>query len=197
MPNKPWNHNIHYHHLVLQAVRGECRRALDVGCGQGLLARELASCCQEVIAIDADHDALSRARMGSGSEPHVTFVEGDVMTHAFAESSFDFIAAVATLHHLPLRPALERFRCLLRPGGVLAIIGLYRGETLSDMALAAAAFPSSWILRLLRGHAEVGAPVQNPQETLREILAACDALLPGAAIHRHLLFRYSLIWHKP
>jgi 2-polyprenyl-3-methyl-5-hydroxy-6-metoxy-1,4-benzoquinol methylase len=161
MHNKPWNHNIHYHHLVLQDVRGGCRRALDVGCGQGLLARELASCCQEVIAIDADHDAVSRARMDSGSEPRVTFIEGDVMTHPFAESSFDLIAVVSTLHHLPLRPALERFRLLLVPGGVLAVIGLYRGETLRDMALAAAAFPSSWILR---GHTDVGAPVQNPQE---------------------------------
>ena len=65
------------------------------------------------------------------------------------------------------------------------------------MVLAAAAFPTSWILRFLRGYADVGAPVQNPTETLREIRAACQELLPGAVIRRHLLFRYSLLWRKP
>jgi len=169
---------------------------LDVGCGQGLLARQLTSRCQEVIAIDRDRDVLSRARVCC-LESRVTLVEGDVMTHPFAAHSFDLITAVATLHHLPLRPALTRFRNLLRPGGVLAIIGLYRAQTLSDYALAASAFPSSWILRLLWGHTDVGAPVQDPRETLREIRSACDALLPGAVLRRHLLFRYSLLWRKP
>ena len=191
-----WNHNIHYHDLVLRSVPPGCRRALDVGCGQGLLARRLAQHCQEVIAIDNDHDALSRARIGDGAETRITFVEDDFMTHEFAPGNFDLIVAVATLHHLPLRPALARFRNLLRPNGILAVVGLYRGETLSDMALAAAAFPTSWIFRFLRGHADVGAPVQNPSETLREIRAACNELLPGAAIRRHLLFRYSLLWRK-
>jgi hypothetical protein len=119
------------------------------------------------------------------------------MTHPFVVDSFDLITAVATLHHLPLRPALTRFRSLLRSGGVLAIIGLYRAQTLSDYALAASAFPLSWILRWLRGHTDVEAPVQNPRETLWEIRSACDSLLPGAVLRRHLLFRYSLFWRKP
>ena len=192
-----WNHNIHYHDLVLRSVPPGCRRALDVGCGLGLLARQLAHRCQEVVGIDNNRGVLSRAKAGGESEPRITFVESDVMTHQFPDSSFDFIAAVATLHHLPLRPALARFRSLLRPGGVLAVIGLYRGETLSDLAAAAVAFPVSWMLRCLRGYADVGAPVQNPAETLREVRVACDDLLPSAAIRRHLLFRYSLVWHKP
>lgn len=197
MRDRPWNHNIQYHSVVMQAVPPGCRRALDVGCGQGLLARQLASRCCEVIAIDNDHDALARARIDGGWDPRITFVEDDVMTHAFAPGNFDLIAAVATLHHLPLLAALARFRNLLRPGGVLAVVGLYRGETLGDMAFAATAFPMSWMLRCLRGHADVGAPVQNPRETLRAIRAACDELLPGTTIRRHLLFRYSLVWRKP
>jgi 2-polyprenyl-3-methyl-5-hydroxy-6-metoxy-1,4-benzoquinol methylase len=192
-----WNHNIHYHTLVLRSIPPGCRRALDVGCGRGLLALELASRCQEVIAIDNDHEALSWAMTNGSSQPGITFVEDDVMTHRFAPGNFDFIAAVATLHHLPLRPALARFRDLLKPSGVLAIIGLYRGETLVDLAQAAAAFPASWMLRCMRGCSDVGAPVKNPAETLREIRIACNDLLPGAAIRRHLLFRYSLVWRKP
>ena len=30
-----WNHNIHYHRLILQAVPPGCQRVLDVGCGEG------------------------------------------------------------------------------------------------------------------------------------------------------------------
>jgi SAM-dependent methyltransferase len=157
----------------------------------------LAQRCQEVIAIDMDHDAIVQARSGGGQEGRIQFVEGDVMTYPFPDDDFDLIAAVATLHHLQLRPALVRFRQLLRPGGVLAIIGLYRGETLSDLAISAAAFPVSWGLRLIRGYADVGAPVQDPRDTLREIRTACDSFLPGAFLKRQLLFRCSLTWRKP
>ena len=56
------------------------------------------------------------------------------MSHSFEPASFDVIAAIATLHHLPLSQALERFKQLLRPGGVLTIIGLYRLHASSDFA---------------------------------------------------------------
>ncbi len=33
-----WNHNVHYQPVILGAVPAGCGRALDVGCGDGLLA---------------------------------------------------------------------------------------------------------------------------------------------------------------
>ena len=197
MIGRPWNHNIHYHKLILRSLPSCCDRALDVGCGQGQLAIELAQHCGEVIAIDADHETISRARTAAGLTARITLIEGDVMTHPFSDSSFDFITAVATLHHLELRPALIRFRNLLRPTGVLAIVGLFRGEPVRDWPLAAVAFPVSWGFRCFRGFADIGAPVQDPRETLREIRSVSGTLLPGAVLRRHLLFRYSLVWRKP
>ncbi len=200
-PTAAWNHNIHYHGVVLRALPSNCRRALDVGCGQGLLARRLARHCEEVIAIDSDHDALARARNAArdadSSKARITFVEDDVMICPFASGSFDFISAVATLHHLPLLPALERFRSLLKSGGVLAVVGLYRESAFKDYVLAAAAVPANWAMRWLRSCSDVGAPVRDPQETLSEIRSACDLALPGAVLRQHLFFRYSLIWRKP
>jgi len=192
-----WNHNIHYHDIVLQAVPPSCHRALDIGCGAGLLARQLARRCEVVLAIDADRDTLTRALAASPLEAGIQFVEGDAMSYPFPEGSFDLVTAVASLHHLPLRPALGRFRSLLKPGGTLAVIGLYRVSGIEDHAWAAAAIPASWVLRRMRPRTKIEAPLQEPKETLREIRAACDDLLPGGVFRRHLLFRYSFVWRKP
>ena len=190
-----WNHNTHYHDIVLDSVPPNCRRALDVGCGEGLLARRLVQRCEEVLALDLDAAVLVRAAANS-AEPRIAFRQGDVMTDDLAREGFDFISVVAALHHLPLRPALERFRELLKPGGCLAIVGLYRAETPIDYAIALAAFPASSLMRAINGYAEVEAPLAEPTETLRDIRAACDAVLPGAILHRRLFFRFTLLWRK-
>jgi ubiquinone/menaquinone biosynthesis C-methylase UbiE len=193
----PWNHNIHYHGVVLRSIPPNSKRALDVGCGQGLLTRRLAENCEKVIGIDIDRNTLISAEAAGNSEQRVVFIEGDVMTYPFPEGSFDLITAVATLHHLPLRPALARFQKLLKPGGMLAVIGLYRQHDIEDYLWAAIALPTSRILRCLRPHQNVTAPMQNPSETFQEIRAVCNGMLPGATMRRRLLFRYSLLWRKP
>jgi SAM-dependent methyltransferase len=190
-----WNRNVHYHQVVLREVPPHCRRALDVGCGTGMLASRLAARCRDVIGIDADAPALARARAAHVT-PNLTFLEGDAMTYAFDDTAFDFIASIATLHHLPLEPALERFKQLLRPGGTLAVIGLYRLETVSDFTYANVAMPVSWWYRCTRPVEPVAAPIRDPDETLSEIQCAVERILPGADITRQLLFRYSLVWRK-
>jgi len=191
-----WNRNIHYHDDVLAAVPPGCLRALDVGCGDGMLAGELAGRCGEVVGIDRDVPAIARAR-ARYRRPNLRFFEADVMSHAFEPASFDFVASIATLHHLPLEAALEQFSQLLRPGGVLSVIGLYRLRTLADFSYGCAAMPVSWWWRLTRTYEEVAAPIRDPDETLEEIAAAVGRVLPGATFERRLLFRYSLVWQKP
>jgi len=202
-----WNHNVHYCGVVLRAVPKGCGRALDVGCGQGGLARELAQFCERTIGIDADGEILALARAAGQLEERVAFIEGDAMTYAFPDGNFDLITAVASLHHLPLRPALRRFGELLRPGGVLAVIGLYRVATAADYAYAAAAIPASRAIRIFRGskpgegrglEPSIRKPKEaEPQETLGTIRAACDEVLPGGKFKRRLLYRYSFVWRKP
>ena len=193
---RPWNRNVHYHDLVLAAVPAPCRRALDVGCGGGRLASELAEVCGEVIGLDNDAPTLARAR-ATYQQSNLSFVDGDVMTYPVAAGSFDVIASIATLHHLPLEPALERFRVLLRPGGVLVVIGLYRLESLTDYIVGGAATILSVFFRLIRGTEHVNAPIRDPETTLREIRDAVHHALPGAVVKRELFYRYSLVWRNP
>lgn len=189
-----WNRNIHYHDIVLSAVPNGCERALDVGCGAGRLTRELSVRCREVVAIDVDASALSRAR--ECAAPNVTCVLGDVMTHPFDEGAFDFISLVAALHHLPLERAFVRLQHLLRPHGVLVVIGLYKMSSIADVAWAHAGLVVGTWHRMTHACAPVAAPIQDPKETLREIRAAAEQILPGAEVRRLLLFRYSLVWRK-
>jgi 2-polyprenyl-3-methyl-5-hydroxy-6-metoxy-1,4-benzoquinol methylase len=191
-----WNRNLHYHDIVLNAVPAGCERALDAGCGIGHLASRLAGRCRDVVAIDADAAALTRAR-SECERPNVTFMHGDVMSHPYDAGTFDFITLVAVLHHLPLEPALERFKLLLKPRGVLAVIGLYRLTTLADFAWAHAGLIVSTWYRATNTSAPVAAPIQEPKETLAEIRTAAEGIVPGADLRRRLLFRYSLVWRKP
>lgn len=194
----PWNHNIQYHGTVLRAMPSPCRVALDVGCGRGMLARQIAEAgSAEVTGIDMDRDSVVAAMAVPGSSRRISYVQGDVMAYPFSGQQFDFVTAVATLHHLPLRPGLLKLRELLQPGGVLAIVGLYRSTTLGDYAMAAAALPASRLLRIIRKYEEVGAPMQAPDQTIGDIQAASREILPGAIFRRLLLFRYLLIWKKP
>ena len=197
MPRRPstWNHNTHYHPLVLRALPKNAARVLDLGCGQGLLTRKLAARCSDVVGIDPDRDALAAAR-NAGAQ-NITYIEADVMTYPFANESFDMIAGIAVLHHLPLDAALARLRTLLKPGGVLCIIGLYRHHSITDYLVDAAAVPASLAIRGFRSQADVGAPTSDPAETLGEIRERARAALPGSCLRRHLFFRYSLIWTRP
>ncbi len=45
-----WNHDVHYQPVILNAVPPGCGPALEVGCGDGMLACRLAERCAEVRA---------------------------------------------------------------------------------------------------------------------------------------------------
>ena len=192
-----WNHNNHYHELLLAAVPTECRRALDVGCGLGTFARQLATHSSHVDALDEDAMVVQQAHELSRGHERIRFVHADFMTWT-ADEPYDFISMIAVLHHLPFGPALKKSAGLLRPGGVLAVLGLHRARSFVHMgARSLVGYPVSAFYRMTRSTADVGAPVLDPTMTLPEIRREAGAHLPGATIQRHVLWRYSLTWVKP
>ena len=192
-----WNHNTHYHRIVLGAVPVPCHDALDVGCGEGLLVRRLARRSERVTGIDRSPDMIRLARELSRDVPNVGFVEGDFLHHPFPAESFDFVCAVAALHHMDLESALAKMARLLRPGGVLAVIGLARDAALRDLLLSAVALPVSRAYRLRHGWWDPGAPRIDPTMSWDEVRTTALASLPGATFRRLLLWRYALVWRKP
>jgi SAM-dependent methyltransferase len=193
-----WNHNVHHHPLILAAAPPDCARALDVGCGEGVLTRELRSVAKRVVGIDLDARSLERAR-AEGSEG-IEYVHGDVLAHPFEPGSFDFVASVAALHHMDAEAGLRRMARLLRPGGVLAVVGLARSRRLVDFAFDVAGAIATRVHRhvLRKGYWEHDAPkVWPPPLDYAEMRALATRVLPGVAYRRHVLWRYSLIWRRP
>ncbi|MGA5561080.1 class I SAM-dependent methyltransferase [Streptomyces platensis] len=195
-----WNHNVHYHRLVLDAVPDGCGRALDVGCGDGLLVRKLAGRVREVTGVDRSAAMVRLARERSARVSHTDYVEADFMTpDGLPPGGFDLLTAVAVVHHLDFAAAVHRMAELLAPGGRLVLVGLARNRTPLDWALSGAGVPAARFLARRHG-GKTGPPempVMDPAMAWGEVRRAARECLPGSRFRRHLLWRYSLVWDKP
>lgn len=201
-----WDHNAHYHGFLLGQVPARCRLALDVGCGTGAFARLLAGRCRRVVAIDLSPRMVEVARARSASRPNVEYLVADAMAWPFARGRFDCVASIAAAHHLPLVPLLARMRDGLAPGGTLLLLDIYRPRSPADLAVSLLAVPASRVLRLRHSGRLADPPeLRRAWEehgrtdrylSLAEVRAACERVLPGAVVRRHLLWRYSVVWRR-
>lgn len=193
-----WNTNVARHPGILRSVPEGCGDALDVGCGDGLLARKIAGRAQHVTGIDRSPEMISRAREPTAGNPQLTFIEGDFLTAELPRAEYDFVCSVTTIHHMDFEAALVRMRELLRPGGTMVVVGLAREASVAEWAVLIAAAPVVRITKVLRrARGPQGMPVADPQMSYGQVRAAARRLLPGVRYRRHVLRRYSLTWEKP
>jgi SAM-dependent methyltransferase len=202
-----WDHNNHYHAFLLGQLPAHCEAVLEVGCGTGLLARQVAGRAGHVDAFDLSPEMIAIARARSAAVDNMSFERRDVMAEDLPAERYDAILSVATLHHLPLRPRLTKFRAALRPGGCLACLDLFDSAGWRDGVLDLLAVPVTVSLRLLKnGHlwqpAEVRAEwaahgAHDQYMLLADVRKIASEVLQGAEVRRHLLWRYSLVWRKP
>jgi SAM-dependent methyltransferase len=197
-----WNHNVYYHPLVLDAGPSGCEQALDVGCGDGLLAAKLAARSGHVTGIDASPAMTRLARHRTAAIDNVDIVDGDFLTatevdgHPLADN--DFVSAVAVVHHVGMERGLRRLAELVRPGGTLVVLGLAHNGGPVDKLISGLGLPTALSHRLLKGkRAPAGMPVQDAGTTWARARAQAAAALPDASFRRLLLWRYLLVWHKP
>lgn len=200
------NHNERYHEYLLSRIPQRCGRVLEIGCGTGEFSRLLAERAERVLAVDLSPQMIRLARERSKLQTNVEFVEADVMSYQLPDVEFDCVATLTTLHHMPLESVLRRVRKALRPGGVFVCLDLYRRSELSDWLFDGVAYPTNFLLRLLKtgrtrppkrvreAYAEHGRT--DTYLTLRQVERTCELVLPGAIVRRHLFWRYSIVWRK-
>lgn len=199
-----WDHNCHYHPYLLRHLPPARGAALDVGSGLGVFSRLLANHFEYVEGIDFSPEMVARAAARSGASPNLHYTCADFMAHAYPPASFDCAVSIATLHHLPARKALAKMADLLKPGGRLLVLDLYRMATLGDLLISAAGTVASvahtTIHRARQSNALRAAwrahGALDHYLTIAEIERAAADALPRARVRRHLYYRYSLIWTK-
>lgn len=100
----------------------ECRnRAIDIGCGSGVLTERLVEAFQEVVGIDISETMLAIAR--STRQPkNVSYLNMNAESMYF-NMKFDFVVSRTTLHHIKNKKAvLENMKTFLNPGGKIVIL---------------------------------------------------------------------------
>ena len=108
------------YHAELMAAAGTPGDVLDVGCGNGQVARELAASGSRVVGIDLSVQMLARARQLA---PDVTFVLGDAQVHPFPESSFDLVVSrLGAMFFGDRDAAFSHLAAVTRPGGRLLLL---------------------------------------------------------------------------
>jgi ubiquinone/menaquinone biosynthesis C-methylase UbiE len=201
-----WNHNTHYHRFLLRHVPPHCTTALEVGCGTGAFARLLAKRSERVLALDLSPQMIRIATERLAGYTNIDFQVADATAWTFPSEQFDCIVSIATMHHLPMETVLPRIETALGVGGTLIVLDLFQEEGLYDMLTSAVAVPVHVALKLIKNKRlreprpvrEVWANHGQHEAylTLAQVRHICARILPGAQVRRHLLWRYSLIWHK-
>jgi SAM-dependent methyltransferase len=198
-----WSHNDHFHPWILRQLPEQFGTALDVGCGRGALTRLLAKHAERVDSIDASAIMIQEAERTSSSIDNIRWILGDVLKAELDPQGYDVVTAVASLHHLPLDAGLTRLAELVRPGGVLLVVGLYRADTVMDRLVDALNLPANaavGVVKAARGTAgkpnDARMPVTDASTTLRQIRQEAQRLTE-AQIRRRLFWRYTLEWRRP
>ena len=120
-------------------------RALDVGCGLGLIhpyLRELG----QLEGVDLSQEMVDAARERN---PNVDYRVGSGARLPFPDESFDLVFTIATLHHVPPReraPFLAEMRRVTRAGGLVVVFEHNPFNPLTRLAVSRCAFDEDAIL---------------------------------------------------
>ena len=88
----------HYHRYLF--ARGFCRDkdVLDVACGEGYGAAQLAQVARRVVAMELSKETARNAATNF-TRPNLHFVQGDARSLAVADTSVDIITSFETIEH--------------------------------------------------------------------------------------------------
>jgi ubiquinone/menaquinone biosynthesis C-methylase UbiE len=98
----------------------DMKKALDIGCGVGFVARYLGSTYgMEVHGVDVDPEQIKTAGEYSGESEGLHFAVADTTQLPFEDDSFDLVLSFMVIHHVgDWRRALDEVGRVLKPEGL-------------------------------------------------------------------------------
>jgi len=113
-------------------------RALDVGCGPGIVAEALARHAGEVIGCDLTPAMLERvrARAAAAGLANITCIPARAESLPFENDYFDVVVSRSAVHHFPdPRAALREMARVVRSGGRVITVDVMAAESTDEAAL--------------------------------------------------------------
>jgi ubiquinone/menaquinone biosynthesis C-methylase UbiE len=177
---------------MLREVPADARVVLDVGCGEGTLARALAAPGRQVLGIDTDAAALPAT-----APDGVRFAVGDALALPCADASVDAVTMAMVLHHLDATAALAEVRRVLRPGGTFVLLGYGRSAGPVDAAIEVRDVLAHRLRTRGRPTWEPTMVRAQPPLTWAENHRLLRRALPGVRYRRLAMWRYLAVWRSP
>ena len=146
--------------------------AADVGCGTGRLSAMLCELGHRVVGIDPSEEMLERAR---AKGIPARFEVGAFDALPLADRSVDLVTcALALTHSTDLRPRLEGFRRIVRPGGAVVttdihpiVVATGGGQALfrrPDGARGVTVNYQHWVSDYVRAFVDAGFAIERCEE---------------------------------
>lgn len=102
------------------------QKLLDVGCGPGTITVGLASEVRDTLGIDIAQSEVDKANVNAqlAGVSNIEFRQGDATALDLPSESFDLVYSCAALEHVPDKEkAVDEFLRVLKPGGIIALVG--------------------------------------------------------------------------
>jgi 2-polyprenyl-3-methyl-5-hydroxy-6-metoxy-1,4-benzoquinol methylase len=164
--------------LLAFVGRGESE-ALDVGCGEGRVSRELKACGYRVTALDPVRELVNAAREARSADDYA-IASGDDLP--FEDARFDLVMAYNVLMDVEdVSATLKEIRRVLRPAGmlVISIVHPFSDRGRFDNAEATSPLSSSTVILARRALKAWNSAM------------ACECVSPGGRGHwRHTRLRW-------
>lgn len=186
---------------LLRHVPPYARHAIDVGCGDGVVARALAQRGLRVTGLDLSPRMIALASARTSADLGVQYLVGDIMSESFPPRSFDVVVSINMVHHFAAGSIMPRLAELVAPRGVLLIqdvvtrtgfryllpniLGAIRQRSRRLLNRGA----SGDVERLYARHGD-GEVYLTPSE----VQTIYSDLLRGVRLEHHTNWRYSAIW---
>lgn len=135
-------------------------RALDIGCGGGLVAEPLARLGAQLTAIDAEGETLAIAKAHALAQGlSIAYSQATAEELAAEGRQFDLVTALEIIEHTADAQAfLKAAAALTAPGGLLILSTINRTLMARALAIGAAEYVLRWVPAGTHDHAKLVKP---------------------------------------